>query len=86
MYKGILIFIHCDVIILYDKIGFNFIHYSSPNYFYVIGNERKNRFGFRKSNLVKNGGDKNLSEHQIMLNKEIYRVYDCGTMKYIWDK
>ena len=42
------------------------------------------RFGFRKDVLVKEGYDKELSEHQIMLNRNIYRIYDSGNLKFIW--
>ncbi len=67
---------------LYDKLGFDNTHNSSPNYWYVINNKRKYRFGFRKSILIKQGYDLNKTEHQIMLDRKIYRIYDCGTMVY----
>ena len=67
---------------LYDKLGFEFIHNSKPNYFYVINTKREYRFGYRKDLLVKQGYDKNKSEHQIMLDRGIYRIYDCGTKRY----
>jgi hypothetical protein len=68
---------------LYKKLGFNFIHNSKPNYFYVLKGKRENRFNYRKDVLVKEGYDKNKSEHQIMLDRGIYRVYDCGSMRYL---
>jgi hypothetical protein len=67
---------------MYEKLGFKLDHISQPNYFYVIGNERKNRFNFRKDVLVKEGYDKNKSEHEIMLDRGIYRIYDCGCKVY----
>lgn len=67
---------------LYSSIGFQHIHNSRPNYFYVIGHNRKNRFSFRKDLLIKQGFDPNKSEHQIMLDRGIYRIYDCGTMLF----
>lgn len=63
---------------LYDKLGFKMDHISEPSYFYVIDGKRKNRFQFRKDVLVSEGYDKSKSEHQIMLDRHIYRVYDCG--------
>lgn len=69
---------------VYKKMGFKFSHYSQPNYFYIIGQNRYNRFGFRKDILVKNGFDPNKSEHQIMFERGIYRIYDCGTAVYKW--
>jgi hypothetical protein len=57
-------------------------HDSKPNYFYVIGQKRENRFKYRKGQLVKMGFDKNKSEHEIMLERGIYRIYDCGTKAF----
>ena len=71
---------------LYDKLGFIHDHDSKPNYYYVINNERKNRFGFRKDKLIKEGFDKNKSEHEIMLERKIYRIYDCGCRCHVWKK
>lgn len=67
---------------LYTKLNFSHVHNSRPNYFYIIGHKRKNRFGFRKDILVKEGYDANKSEHQIMFDRGIYRIYDCGTMLF----
>ena len=67
---------------LYEKLGFTFIHNSIPNYWYVIGNTRQYRFNYRKSCLIKQGFDSNKTEHQIMLERNIYRIYDCGTKRY----
>ena len=25
-----------------------------------------------------------MSEHEIMYNRGIYRIYDCGNLRYIW--
>lgn len=69
---------------VYEKMGFIFDHFSEPNYFYIIGQQRYNRFNYRKDLLVKQGFDKNKSEHQIMLERGIYRIYDCGTKVYKW--
>lgn len=71
---------------LYAILGFEHIHDSRPNYFYVIRNHRENRFKYRKDRLVKEGFDKEKSEHEIMKERGIYRIYDCGTMVHIWKK
>lgn len=67
---------------LYERIGFNLDHISQPNYFYVIGDERKNRFNYRKDKLISEGFDPNKTEHEIMLERGIYRIYDCGCKVY----
>jgi hypothetical protein len=63
---------------LYEKLGFTLDHQSKPNYFYVIKGKRENRFKYRKSELVKQGFDPSKSEHEIMIERGIYRIYDCG--------
>lgn len=68
---------------VYEKLGFSLKHTSPPNYFYVIGKKRENRFKFRKSELIKEGYDKNKTEHEIMLERGIYRIYDCGCK--VWE-
>lgn len=68
----------------YENLGFKFSHKSKPNYFYVIRNHRENRFKYRKDRLVSEGFDKNKTEHQIMFERGIYRIYDCGCNVYEW--
>ena len=67
---------------LFKRLGFVHTHDDKPNYFYVVGDSRENRFKYRKSELIKQGFDKNKSEHEIMLERGIPRIYDCGTMVF----
>jgi hypothetical protein len=67
---------------MYEKIGFKKISQSKPNYWYVINDIRYHRFNYRKSILVKEGFDKNKTERQIMLDRGIYRIYDCGNIRW----
>ena len=68
---------------LYETLGFELSHVNKPNYWYVIGGWRKHRFNFRKELLKKQGFDtENKTEHQIMLERNIYRIYGCGTLSY----
>jgi hypothetical protein len=69
---------------LYKKLGFELVHKTQPNYYYVIDGVRKHRFGFRKDKLVKKGSDPNKTEHDIMLERKIYRIYDSGNLKYVF--
>ena len=71
---------------MYERIGFKFDHSSQPNYFYVVGNNRKNRFRYNKSALVKMGYDKDKSEREITQELGIPRIYDCGTKVYVWKR
>ena len=67
---------------LYKKIGFTKEYNTPVNYYYVMDYFRKNRIEFQKHKLVAEGFDPNLSEHEIMLSRGIYRIYDCGNIKF----
>lgn len=67
---------------LYEKLNFKFINKTPPNYFYVVNKQRKHRFKYRKNVLVKEGYDANKTEHEIMSERKIPRIYDCGNLKY----
>jgi hypothetical protein len=67
---------------LYEKLGFFLLKKTKPNYNYIIDGHRKYRFGFRKDILIKKGFEQKKSEHQIMLEKNIFRIYDSGHLKY----
>jgi hypothetical protein len=67
---------------LYEKLGFNFISKTVPNYYYVVNSIRQYRFNYRKNILVKEGFNPSLTEHEIMLERNIYRIYDSGNLKY----
>ena len=70
---------------LYEKLRFHKYNESKPNYYYVIGNRRKNRFNFRKSILVKKYNcPQDMSEHEFCKSKGWYRIYDCGCLCYEW--
>jgi hypothetical protein len=68
---------------LYKKLGFELSHLSEPNYYYIINGVRNHRFNFRKDKLVKEGFDKNKTEVQIMKERKIMRIFDCGMEKWI---
>jgi hypothetical protein len=68
---------------LYEKLDFEKVSLNKPNYWYVINGKRKHRFGFRKHILKREGFDtENKTEHEIMIERKIYRIYDCGTITY----
>jgi very-short-patch-repair endonuclease len=71
--------------IFYEELGFKLSYITKPNYYYIIRRKRINHFEFRKNILIKQGFDKNKSEHQIMLNRKIYRIYDAGNYEFVYD-
>lgn len=71
---------------LYKTIGFELVHKSAPAYFYIVNHERRSRIEFQKHKLVKEGYDANKTEHEIMKERGYPRIYDAGTLKYIWKR
>jgi len=67
---------------LYKTLGFEYIGKTQPNYYYIIDNIRYHRFNFRKDILIKQGFDSNKTEHEIMLERKIFRIYDSGNLKF----
>lgn len=67
---------------LYKNIGFNKTSKSKPNYWYVNNGIREHRFKYRKSELIKQGFNPSKTEHEIMLERKFYRIYDCGNIKF----
>ncbi len=69
---------------LYKQLGFELDYITEPNYYYVIDDLRHYRFNFRKDILVKEGYDPNKTEHEIMLERKIYRIFNSGNYKFIY--
>jgi len=69
---------------VYKTLGFKYDGKTPPNYYYIENNKRNNRFKYRKSKLVSNGYDNNLTEREIMFNRKIYRIYDSGSLIFTY--
>lgn len=67
---------------VYDRTGFKPIHTTAPGYFYVKDGTVLHRYRFRKSTLVSQGYDPNLSETDIMKQLGYDRIWDCGHRRY----
>lgn len=71
---------------LYTKLGMTKVHDSEPSYFYIIGTKRKGRYAYRKDIVLGAGFDgKFVGEHTGMISLDIYRIFDVGTSKYVFD-
>jgi len=57
-----------------------------PSYAYTDFISRFHRSKFIKSKLIVNESDKLLTERELMKQKNMYRIWDCGHSKYIWNK
>lgn len=67
---------------LWKKLGFTKTADNKPNYYYVVDDHRESKLYYNKMSLVEQGFGKDKTEHQIMLDRGIYRIYDCGTMSF----
>lgn len=67
---------------LYESLGFNKCGITKPSYFYIVSHKCENRMKYQKHKLVAQGFSSDMSEHEIMLSQKIYRIYDCGHLKY----
>lgn len=70
---------------LYIKNGFKYEKTTEVGYYWCKNGLKYNRFNFRKSNLVKQGFDKNKTESEIMHERGYYRLYNCGNYKFYLD-
>ena len=69
----------------YRKLGFTYINDTEPEYYYVVGSHRENKSKYSKIKLIKQGYDESKTEFQIMTERGIHRIYDCGTMMFQLD-
>lgn len=65
---------------LYKKIGFSQVDKTYPDYKYVVGNKRLHKSNFKKDKLGIKGS--NITEKKFTDSKGIYRIYDCGKIKF----
>ena len=75
----------------YGKLGFKFIKYTPPNYYYFFMKQPlllHHRYGFRKDQLDKKleKFEPSLSEWQNMQLNGYDRIWDCGHLKFEWNK
>ena len=73
---------------LYEKLGFEKLYETSPNYWYVKDNQILNRISCQKHKLkrILDNFDENLSESENMKRNFYKKVYDCGNIKWILNK
>ena len=62
---------------LYYKLGFSNINESKEDYKYIVNGKRVHKSRYSKSKLKTN-----LSESLEMKNKGLYKIWDCGKIKF----
>ena len=71
---------------LYEKIGFNLLHISAPDYWYWKKDQFSHRSKYQKHKLKDPQNfkfDNNLTEAQNILNNGYHRIFDCKNLVYI---
>ena len=69
--------------IMYEKLGFSINNESLPDYKYILDGVRLNKSRFKKSELSRKFNcDINISESMFLRSKNIYKIYDCGKIKF----
>ena len=75
---------------LYIKLGFEFDRYTYPDYTYVCKNGgtcRFHKFNFRKQILHKKYGlDLSMTEDEMTKELGYFKIWDCGLIRYVWNK
>lgn len=69
---------------MYNQLGFYLEGETVPNYYWIINGVRKHRFNFRKDKLIREVFDNKKTEVQIMNQRGYFRVFDCGSRKWIF--
>lgn len=71
---------------VYEQSGFKFDKLLYPDYSYILNNETYHKFGFRHKqlkNILKDKYNNKISEHKNCIMNGIYRIYDCGKLRFI---
>lgn len=74
---------------LYQKLGFDFLHNSKPNYFYFHKSDAltlQSRIKFQKHKLenLLETFDPELTEWENMYKNDYNRIWDCGNSVWVW--
>ena len=71
---------------VYRQLGFDFVHNTPPSYFYVKREKKVSRFTAQKHKQHKllENYDPNKTEVENMMDNDYRRVWDCGTMLFVY--
>ena len=70
---------------LYENLGFIKNNSILPDYYYVIDDTRHNKYEFFNKEKITDC-EYNTMIHKNMLDKKIYKIYDCGNIEFIWKR
>lgn len=71
---------------VYKKTNMQYVSYTKPNYWYIVGSRLENRLQYQKHKLASklDWFDSTLTEHENMHRNGYYRVWDCGNLTFIY--
>ena len=73
---------------LYIKLGFKLDKVLKPDYSYVLNKKRLHKFSCRKNKLIfRYHNEKlniNLTENEMTEKLGLYKIWNCGLLRYIW--
>jgi hypothetical protein len=64
---------------LYYQLGFNLVHITKPNYWYIANYQRIHRYNLRK----RADEPKDIPEHILRKQEGYNRIWDCGSYKFV---
>lgn len=71
---------------LYEKTGFRMDKELPPDYMYVVGGERRHKFGYRKHRFMTDPElkyEQGLTEHDLATLNGLARIYDAGKKRWV---
>ena len=72
---------------LYNELGFSKLEDTQPNYYWVVDGIKQNRLNYTKQNLIKKKLLlDNETEAECMHRLGYYRIYDSGSMKFVYQQ
>lgn len=88
--KQLISFSHNDISVgsVYKKLGFITNGIINNSYYYIKYNKRYHRSNFTRADIVRRWpeydiNDKTWTERSVMDGKGYFRIYDCGTIKWV---
>ena len=67
---------------LYEKIGFSFISFTEPGYYFFHKNRRVSRHHLTRKSLLKMGYGESKTTEEMISEEEAYKIWDCGNYKF----
>jgi very-short-patch-repair endonuclease len=67
---------------LYEKIGFEFVSFTEPGYYFFHKNRRISRHALTRKSLIKMGQDPTKTTEEMLGDENAYRIWDCGNYKF----